>query len=273
MNWRLFDRLAAIATTCSAVIGLIYLLIPVLIILPVSFSSDRYLTLPVSAISTQWYQRLWQSPGYQTAFSNTLIVGCSVALLSAMFGTMSALALVRGNFRFARAAAAVTMTPLIMPQIILAIGIFPVMKEFGLIGTRLSVILAHTAIASSLVFITVSAALRGYSRTLELSAMTLGAGHFRTFVYVTLPMIRLGVMAGAVFAFALSFDEVIIAMFLTDASSVTLPVFMWNEIIFQMDPTIAAASTVAVLLSMSLLSATAFLQWVEKRARRSDGVI
>jgi putative spermidine/putrescine transport system permease protein len=161
-----------------------------------------------------------------------------------------------------------------MPQIILAIGIFPVIAAAGLIGTKTAVVIAHSAVTVSLVFITVSSALRGYSRNLELGAMTLGAGYFRTFMHVTFPMIRLGMIVGGIFAFAFSFDEIIIALFLTDADSVTLPVFMWNEIRYQMDPTIAAASAVAIVLSLSLLSAVALLQRAGKpkstKQRRGD---
>jgi ABC-type spermidine/putrescine transport system permease subunit II len=265
MNWRLFDNIAYAATGLFAFLGLLYMLTPVLIILPISLSADRYLSLPTTQFSTVWYERLWNSGGYMSAFTNTFIVGLTTAALSAIFGTMAAMAVVRGNVFFARAISLVVMSPLVMPQIILAIGIFPVVASVGMIGSKVALAMAHAAIATSLVFTTVSAALRGYNRNMELSAMTLGAGHFRTFLHVTLPMTRLGMLVGAIFAFAFSFDEIIIALFLTDASSVTLPVFMWNEIRYQMDPTIAAASTVAIVLSLSLLSAVALLQRAGKR--------
>jgi putative spermidine/putrescine transport system permease protein len=115
-------------------------------------------------------------------------------------------------------------------------------------------------LAIPLVFATVSASLRGYSENLELAAMTLGADTLRTFVYVTWPMIRPGVIVGAIFAFASSFDEVVVALFVTDAASVTLPVFLWNELFSNMDPTIAAASTLAILFSTGLLGVVALLQ-------------
>lgn len=265
MTWRLLDTIAYAFTGLFALLGLLYMLTPVLIILPISLSADRYLSLPIEQYSTEWYDRLWNSAGYMSAFSNTFLVGLATAAFSVVFGTMAAIAVVRGNVRFARGVSLLVMSPLIMPQIILAIGVFPVAAAFGMIGSKVAIAMAHAAIATSLVFTTVSSALRGYNRNMELSAMTLGAGHVRTFMHVTLPMTRLGMLVGAIFAFAFSFDEIIIALFLTDASSMTLPVFMWNEIRYQMDPTIAAASTVAIVLSLSLLTAVALLQKAGKR--------
>lgn len=271
MAWKLFDRVARALTVVFALLGLAYMLTPILVIVPISFSTERYLRLPVPDYSTKWYERMWESAGYMTAFSNTILIGLGVALAAAVLGTMAALAVIRGRLRFGSLIAMGMMSPLVMPQIILAIGIYPVMANFGLIGTRTAVIIAHVAIAIPLVFTTVSAALRGHSENMELAAMTLGANSFRTFMHVTLPMIRLGMVVGAIFAFALSFDEIIIALFLTDASSVTLPVFMWNELRYQMEPTIAAASTVAVILSLSLLTAVAALQRAGKRFSQGKG--
>ncbi|TPN81132.1 ABC transporter permease [Mesorhizobium sp. CU2] len=265
MNWRLFDRFASVTTVVVALLGLAYMLTPLFVIFPISFSSERYLRLPVPSYSIHWYERMWNSQGYMTAFSNTILVGLGVGLAAAILGTMAALGVVRGRLRFGGTVSMMIMSPLIMPQIILAIGIFPIMAALGLVGTRAAVIMAHVAIAIPLVFTTVSASLRSYSDSMELAAMTLGANNVRTFLHVTLPMIRLGIIVGAIFAFALSFDEIIIALFLTDASSVTLPVFMWNELRYQMEPTIAAASTVAVIFSLSLLTAVALLQRAGKR--------
>ncbi|TPK60912.1 ABC transporter permease [Mesorhizobium sp. B2-4-15] len=260
MSWTAFERLTHLASRIFATLGLFYLILPILILAPLSLSSGLFLDLPLPGVSLQWYQRMWNHPGYLSSFSNTLMIGLGVALVSVLLGTMAALAVVRGKIPFAKAISGLLLSPLIMPQIILAIGIFPILARFNLIGSRAAVIVAHTAVATPLVFVTVSAALRGYSENLELAAMTLGANGWRTFVHVTFPMIRLGMLTGAIFAFAFSFDEIIIALFLTDASSVTLPVFIWNELRYQMDPTIAAASTVAIVLALGLLGTVTLLQ-------------
>ncbi|WP_278117841.1 ABC transporter permease [Mesorhizobium sp. WSM4887] len=236
------------------------MLTPILVIVPVSFSSDRYISFPVPGYSSQWYLKMFESEGYRLAIWNTLVTGVAVAAVAGILGTLAALAIVRGKIRFGTALTGLAVAPLIMPQIIVAIGAYPIVAAAGLIGTKLGVILIHSAIALPLVFITVSSALRSYSPNMELAAMTLGANDWRTFIHVTWPMIRLGMTIGAIFAFAASFDEIIIALFLTDASSVTLPVYMWNELRFQMEPTIAAASTAAIVVSLSLLSAVALLQ-------------
>ncbi|TPI57351.1 ABC transporter permease [Mesorhizobium sp. B3-1-3] len=260
MNWTAFERLTRFASLLFAVGGLIYLILPVLILAPLSLSSGLFLDLPLPGLSMQWYSRMWNHPGYLASFSNTLMIGIGVAVLSVLLGTMAGLAIVRGRMPFGRALSGLILSPLIMPQIILAIGIFPILARFDLIGSRAAVIVAHTAVATPLVFVTVSAALRGYSQNMDLAAMTLGANGWRTFWHVTFPMIRLGMLTGAIFAFAFSFDEIIIALFLTDASSVTLPVFIWNELRYQMDPTIAAASTVAIVLALGLLGVATLLQ-------------
>ncbi|MGE3874941.1 MAG: ABC transporter permease [Parvibaculaceae bacterium] len=267
MSWRLFNNILRIARMSLACLGLAYMLAPIFVILLLSVSSERYLDLPITGVSAQWYQRLWDHPGYMRSFMNTLIVGIAVSGFTMVLGTMAALAVVRGKLRYGKEISSVIMAPLIMPQIILAIGIFPILAGFDLIGSRLGVIVSHTAVALPLVFMTVSASLRGYSQSMELAAMTLGANNWQTFVHVTFPMIRLGMVVGGIFAFAFSFDEIIIALFLTDASSVTLPVFMWNELRFQMDPTIAAASTVAIVLSLAMLSAVGLLQ---RRSRKTS---
>jgi ABC-type spermidine/putrescine transport system permease subunit II len=263
MNWALTSRITRIGVTFISLAGFVLLLLPVVVIAPLSLSGDRL--LDVTDMSLKWYQRMWDNPGYMLSFFNTIVTGLAVAFLSLVLGTMAALSLVRGRFRQGKAISMLLLLPLVMPQIILAIGIFPVLAKFGLIGSRLSVIIAHSVVALPLVFVAVSTSLRSYSQNIELAAMTLGANGFGTFIHVTLPMIRPGLAVGAILAFAFSFDEIILALFLTDANSVTLPVFMWNELRLQLDPTIAAASTVAIVTSLALLGVVSLLQSRNKK--------
>ncbi|WP_107676315.1 ABC transporter permease [Agrobacterium sp. LAD9] len=264
MNWKAFNLAIRCVTLTMVFLGLLYMMTPILVILPLSLSPERFLAISFDGISMQWYQALWDKPGYLRALGNTLLIGAGVSILATVLGAIAALAVVRGKLPYGRVVTGVILSPLIMPQVILAIGIFPILAFFGLIGSGSAVVVAHAAIAIPLSFITVSAALRGYSENLELASMTLGANGLATFIHVTVPMIRLAMVIGAIFAFAFSFDEIIIALFLTDASSITLPVFMWNELRSQMDPTIAAASTVAIVISLSMLSAAALLQSADK---------
>jgi ABC-type spermidine/putrescine transport system permease subunit II len=153
----------------------------------------------------------------------------------------------------------------LLPQIILAIGLYSILAKLGLTASYIGVILGHAIVATPLVFITVSAALRSYDSTFEMAAMTLGANGWKSFWFVTFPMIRLGVLAGGIFAFSFSFDEIIIAPFLTNTQTTTLPKQLYSELRYNMTPTIAAASTVIIVISLLLLTAVAL---VERRARR-----
>ncbi|MER8387114.1 ABC transporter permease [Mesorhizobium sp. M1380] len=258
--WPTFSKILSVMMHIIVYLTCLYLIIPTLIILPLSVSSDRYLSFPPKGYSLEWYQRLVDTPGYGYSFVNSLKVGIPVTILAMVIGTFAALALVRGNIPFRRSFSALILAPLMLPQIILAIGLFPILAAVGLIGSYTGLILAHTVIAAPLVMITVSAALRSISPNYELAAMTMGANWWQSFWSVTFPMIRPGVLVGGLFAFASSFDEIIIALFLTDSNTITLPKFMFGELQYQMDPTIAAASTVVVSISLLLLVIVAIIQ-------------
>lgn len=174
-------------------------------------------------------------------------------------GTLAALAVVRGDFPGRQVFAALCIAPLVLPQIILAIGLFPVMVRLGIIGSYPAILLGHTVIAMPLVFITVSAALKSYAPSFEMAAMTLGATPWRTFRHVTFPMIRPGVLVGFLFAFTFSFDELILAIFLTNPVTRTVPRLLWEQLNYQMTPVIASATVVLLLVTLALLFAAAIL--------------
>lgn len=258
--WSMFTKLQSVLVHTVVYLTSVYLIIPTLIIFPISLSSDRYLSFPPKSYSLQWYQRLIDTPGYSYSFINTLKVGIPVTIFAMIIGTFAALSLVRGNIPLQRSFSALVLAPLMLPQIILAIGLFPILAAVGLIGSYTGLIVAHTVIAAPLVMITVGAALRGISPNYELAAMTMGANWWQSFWSVTFPMIRPAMLVGGLFAFASSFDEIIIALFLTDSNTMTLPKFMFGELQYQMDPTIAAASTVVVSISLLLLVIVAIIQ-------------
>lgn len=239
---------------------LLYLVMPTFIVVPMSFSSQSYLGFPPPGWSTKWYEQMFARPDYPAAFLNSLKVGFSVALLSAVIGTLAALGLVRGKLAAERSLTALILAPLMLPQIILAIGMYPIMAKLGIIGTTTGLVIAHTVVSLPLVYITVSAALRSYPATYEIAAMTLGANWWNTFWYVTFPMIRLGIGVGAILAFAFSFDELILALFLAGPESRTLPRLLWNDLRVYVTPIIASATTIVLCLSFVLLGLAAWLQ-------------
>jgi ABC-type spermidine/putrescine transport system permease subunit II len=256
--WRVF----LLGITCLA---FVYLVFPTFVIVPLSFSSSLYLSFPPPGWSTQWYISLWNSPLYSVALLHSILIGLPAAALAVLFGSILALALVRGRIWGARGLSALAIAPFLLPQIILAIGLYSILAKFGLTASYIGVILGHAVVATPLVFITVSAALRSYDSTFEMAAMTLGANGWKSFWFVTFPMIRLGVLAGGIFAFSFSFDEIIIALFLTNTQTTTLPKQLYSELRYSMTPTIAAASSVIITISLILLTAVAV---IERRARR-----
>jgi ABC-type spermidine/putrescine transport system permease subunit II len=145
------------------------------------------------------------------------------------------------------------LAPIVLPQIVLAIGLYPIMVEIGLIGSYPAVLLGHAVVCTPLVFVTVSAALRSYSSSMELAAMTLGASWWRTFWWVTFPLIRPALAVGFIFAFTFSFDELILAMFLTSPTTRTLPRLLWEQLNYQLTPVIAAATSGILCMTVGLL--------------------
>ncbi|MBS0559822.1 MAG: ABC transporter permease [Proteobacteria bacterium] len=246
----------------------LYLILPTFVIVPLSFSSSLYLSFPPPGWSTRWYVALWNSQLYSAAFLHSILIGLPVALLSVVLGTMLALALVRGRPWGSRGLSALAIAPFLLPQIILAIGLYSILAKFGLTASYTGVIVGHTIVATPLVFITVSASLRSADPTFEMAAMTLGANGWKAFWFVTFPTIRLGVLTGGIFAFSFSFDEIILALFLTNTRTTTLPKQLYSELRYNMSPTIAAASTVIIVLSLLMLTAAAM---AGRRAQRRAG--
>jgi ABC-type spermidine/putrescine transport system permease subunit II len=260
-------RVFRIGLGAFTVLTFFYLVLPTFVIIPLSFSSSLYLSFPPPGWSVRWYVNLWHSDTYLLAVSNSVRIGLPAALIATGLGTLAAIGLVRGRPRAGRALSALVIAPMMLPQIILAIGLFSILAKFGLTGGYAGVILGHSVVCMPLVFITVAAALRSYDPNFELAAMTMGANWWNTFRFVTFPMVRLGMAIGAIFAFSFSFDEIILALFLTNAQTLTLPKQLYGELRFNMTPTIAAASTLVITLSLLLLAASALLDRRSRRAR------
>ena len=259
-GWVRGMRVLRVALVAFTVLTLIYLVMPTFIIVPMSFSNKSYLSFPPPGWSLHWYEEMLARPDYPAALLNSFKVGVPVALLSAVLGTLAALGLVRGKPVGARPLTSFFLAPLMLPQIILAIGMYPVMAKLGIIGTTTGIVIAHTVVCIPLVYLTVAAALQSYPPTYEIAAMTLGAGWWPTFWLVTFPMIRVGILAGAILAFAFSFDELILALFLASPESRTLPRLLWQDLRQYVTPIIAAATTLVLCLSFALLGLTAWLQ-------------
>lgn len=238
---------------------LLFLIAPIFIIVPLSFSQDPFFTLPVREYSLRWYEDLFGNPRWLDAMLNSALAAVLTTILATTLGTLAALGIARPDFPARRVVMALLISPMIVPVVIVAVGSYLFFGQFGLTNTRAGLVLAHTALATPFVVITVTATLSTYDTNLTRAAHSLGASGASAFFRVTLPMILPGVISGAIFAFATSFDEVVVALFLTAAEQRTLPVQMFSGIRDQINPTIMAAATMLLALSVCLFAALALL--------------
>ena len=253
-------------------IVLLYLVFPVFVVIPVSFSSAKYLQFPPPGWSLQWYQNYFERPGWVPATFVSIRVAIITTIFATILGTAASLALVRGRFPGRNAINSFMVSPLVVPGIIVAIGIYFFYAQAKLVGNPLGLALAHTALALPFVVTNVSATLHGFDERLEYAAMNLGANRWQTFRRVTLPIIRPGVFAGALFAFITSFDELIVALFVSGSGAVTLPRKMWDSLRQEIDPTIAAVSTILITLSVVILLVAELLRQRSERTRTATWI-
>jgi putative spermidine/putrescine transport system permease protein len=246
---------------------LLFLALPIVVVVVASFSSASYLTFPPPAFGLRWYREYLGDPGWVNATLFSLGVAASVVVLSTVLGTLAALGLGQLPRALRVLATGLILSPLIVPVIVVAIGIYYAFSRYGLVGTPAGLVLAHTCLAVPFVVTSVGASLSGLDRRLEQAALSLGATPWGTFRQVTLPLIRPGVLVGALFAFITSFDELVVALFLSGPGTVTLPRRMWDDLRFQIDPTIAAVSTLTIVLTTALLGGAYMLRRRGERLR------
>ena len=249
-SWRQPRR---ILLAVLGVLTVVYLIAPTLVIVPMSFTEARILRFPPEGFTLEWYERIFTDRQWSTALVSSAQVAILTTILSTVLGTLAALALTRGRFPGRTAVNGLLLAPLIVPVVIVAIGMLSLYARWRLGGSLVGLVLAHTALAVPFVLVSVSASLRTMDRNLELAAANLGANPRQTFRRVTLPIILPGVIAGAIFAFITSWDEVVVAIFLTSARFRTLPVEMWEQVRQAVDPTVAAVATVLLVVTTVLL--------------------
>ena len=249
-SWRQPRRLLLLALGALTVF---FLMAPTLVVVPMSFTASNALTFPPEGFSTRWYEKMVTDPQWSTGFVNSAQVAFLTAILATALGTLAALGTVRGRFPGRSAVNALILSPLIVPVIIIAIGMFSVFVRWKIAGSVVGLVLAHTALAMPFVVVNVATSLRTMDRNLELAAQSLGAGPVRTFRRITLPLILPGVLAGGLFAFITSWDEVVVSIFLTSARFRTLPAEMWEQVRQVVDPTVAAVSTTLLAVTTTVL--------------------
>ncbi|CAD5372214.1 Spermidine Putrescine ABC transporter permease component potC (TC_3.A.1.11.1) [Rubrivivax sp. A210] len=250
----------ALRITCVAVLA--FLLLPILVIIPLSFSSSSFLAYPIPGWSLKWYHNLFESPEWMRAARNSFIVAPAATLLATTLGTMAAVGLARTNFPGKGTLMSLLIAPMVVPIVVVGVATYLYFARIGIADTYLGLIVVHAALGAPFVLTTVLATLQGFNHNLVRASLSLGAGPLETFFRVTLPVIAPGVISGALFAFATSFDEVVVTLFLAGPSQVTLPRQMFTGIRENITPTIAAVATLLILFTTALLGV---LEWLRGR--------
>lgn len=248
----------------TAAIIMFLLVIPTFIVMPMSFSDSQYLEFPPDNWSTRWYEVYFDSSKWMRATVTSIQIGFFTMLVATPLGTLAAYALFVSGHRAARALFAFLITPMIVPVILIAIGAFYAFGRVGLNNTITGLVLAHTVLASPLVMIVITSALRNYDLNQERVARSLGATRTKAFFVITLPQIKFSVVTAALLSFLTSFDEVIIAIFVSGGANATLTKHMFAALRDYIDPTIAAISTIMILISTVLLLFTQFIAGRQK---------
>ncbi|WP_193045526.1 ABC transporter permease [Mycolicibacterium baixiangningiae] len=241
---------AVLLVFCAVVA--VWLVAPSLIVIPLSFTDRPSFNFPPTGWSTQWYANFFTDPSWLWSLEASLRVGVLVAIVATVCGTAAAVAFSRTRFFGDQGVRALLLSPMIVPVIVVAIGIYAIYLRLNLLGTTTGFVVAHSVLALPFVIIPVSASLQGFDRRLEDAAAICGANRWTTFRTVTLPQVAPGVLSGALFAFATSFDEVVLSLFIQSPYLQTLPVRMYASVTRDTDPTIAAAATVILALTTAL---------------------
>lgn len=237
----------------------LYFVLPTLFVIPMSFSTATTFQFPPRGFSLRLYQNFFTNPVWLDSLRNSVVIALLAALLATVVGTAAALGLHNLKGRLARFARTLLMVSIVTPAIVIAVAIYISFLQWRLVGTLGGYVLAHAAIGVPFVLVSVTSALGGFDPGLLRASASLGAPPLRTFVNVTMPLIGRGIVTGAVFAFVTSFDEVVVALFLRSPSLQTLPVQMYNSVTVEIDPTIAASSSVVVIAVTTICLALQFM--------------
>ncbi len=259
---------------CGAIF--VFLITPILVVMPLSFNAENFFTFTPEMLrfdlagdSLKHYRDFFTSSDWQQALRNSLIIAPMATVLSVSFGTLAAIGLSSEHVPFRRAIMAILISPMIVPLIISAAGMYFFYSRIGLQGTLAGVVLAHAALGIPFVIITVTATLVGFDRSLTRAAANMGADPVTTFFRVQMPLILPGVISGGLFAFITSFDEVVVVIFVGSANQQTLPWQMFTGLREQISPTILAVATILVGISIALLTT---LELLRRRSERLRGM-
>lgn len=240
-------------TKISTFFIVLFLILPIFIVIPMSFSSAQYLTFPPPGLSLQWYHRFFSDSQWIDATIKSFQVGILTTMLALILGILAAEGIVKSNFPGKNIIQEIFMLPMVVPTIIVAIAVYKFQSNIGMTGTTIGLVTAHTILAIPFVITPVLSSLSNLDPNIENAALSLGANRLQTFLRITLPTIKTAVFSGAMFAFATSFDELVVTLFISGISVTTLPKRIWDGVRTQLDPTIASISSILIISVIIIL--------------------
>jgi putative spermidine/putrescine transport system permease protein len=263
------QRLWHYAFRLLCVLVFVFLLAPIVVIVPIAFSSSSLLNYPLPGLSLQWFEVIFTPYPWMLALQNSVVIAAATTVLATVLGTLAAYGLTSVEFRAKPLLMALLISPMMVPLVITALAAYFAFSRVGLIHTLSGMILAHTVLAAPFVVITVSATLQNFDRNLVRAAESLGANPLVAFFTVTLPLIMPGVVSGAIFAFITSFDEIVVALFIAAPGQFTLPRQLFSGLRDNLDPSIVAIATLLIAVSISLMAVVELLRWRAERLGRA----
>jgi len=250
-----FNRMGGLRWVLVAIVVLVmlFLILPVIFIVALSFGSSQWLAFPPPGWTLRWYHEFFADPRWMAAIWTSTKIGILVMILSTTLGLFASFALVRGRFRGREILRAAFLTPMILPVVVFAVALYAFFLKIGLNGTLVGFVIAHTVLALPFAIIPISAALSGFDKSVEDAAILCGANPWEARLRVTFPAIRHGLFAAMVFSFLVSWDEVVIAIFMASPTLQTMPVRIWSSLRQDLSPVVAAASSLLILLTLALM--------------------
>ncbi|MDW8804185.1 MULTISPECIES: ABC transporter permease [Streptomyces] len=252
-----------IALTAVATVILLFLALPIVVILVTSFSNNAFASFPPEAWTLNWYKALFADGSkWPAALSLSALVAALSTLFSLIIGVTAATALVRSELPLRSAVFALVLGPLLIPQIVTALGLFLLFEPAAMLGSPIAIALGHTVLASPIAVLILIATLRGIDERLEDAAASMGAGRLTIARKITFPLAAPGMIAAAIFSFITSFDEFYISQFLSSVDTVTLPVQVYNSLTFEIDPSVTAVSAILIAFAILALGLVALVRWL-----------
>jgi len=261
------ERVTHVGVRALSVLVLGYLVLPILVVLPLSFTAGELLVYPLPAWSLRWYREFTTAPIWTRALWNSVVLAVVTTAVATTVGMLAALGLQSLRSRLKPALYGLLALPLVIPHVMVAVALFYYYARLGLVGSFGGLVMAHTVLALPFVVITIAATLQGFDANLPRAAASLGASPLQAFRLVTLPLILPGVLSGAVFAFVTSFDELLVILFVGSPEQRTLPRQIWSGVSETMSPAVVAAAVVLIGVSLILMAVVELLRRRGERLR------